>query len=105
MRQCAMRARPKRRGRPGDVGARSAIADRILARDFDAPEPNRKLLADFIFIRTAESGLHVADGWSMKAERRATLVMDALMMAARRRRRSKPGYLSPMAFGEPAMQA
>lgn len=60
MRLNAMRARPKRRGRPKDDGERSVIADNILARDFDAPGPNRKWLADFTCIWTAEGWLHVA---------------------------------------------
>ena len=60
MRLNAMRARPKRRGRPRDDGERSVIADNILARDFDALGPNRKWLADFTYIWTAEGWLHVA---------------------------------------------
>jgi putative transposase len=46
MRQNAMRARPKRRGKPKDDGERSVIADNILDRDLDADRPNRKWLAD-----------------------------------------------------------
>lgn len=41
MRQNAMRARPKRRGKPKDDGERSVIADNILDRDFQADRPNR----------------------------------------------------------------
>ena len=47
MRKNAMRARPKRRGKPKDDGERSIIADNILDRDFDADRPNQKWLADF----------------------------------------------------------
>ena len=50
----ALRARPKRRGKPKDDGERSVIADNILDRDF-------------------------------QADRDASLVMDALMMAVWRR--------------------
>lgn len=39
MRQNAMRARPKRRGKPKDDGERSFIADNILDRDFQADRP------------------------------------------------------------------
>ncbi|MFV1876213.1 IS3 family transposase [Nioella sp.] len=95
MRQNALKARPKRRGKPVDDGERSVIADTILDRDFEADRPNQKWLADFTYIWTAQGWLYVAIvldlfsrrvvGWSMKAERDATLVMDALMMAVWRR--------------------
>jgi hypothetical protein len=89
MRLNAMRARPKRRGNPKDDGERSVIADNILDRDFAADRPNQKWLADFTYIWTAEGWIYVAVvldlfsrrvvGWSMKAERDASLVMDALI--------------------------
>ncbi|OWJ80885.1 IS3 family transposase [Haematobacter massiliensis] len=95
MRSNALRARPKRRGKPKDDGERSVIADNILNRDFQAERPNQKWLADFTYIWTAEGWLYVAAvldlysrrvvGWSMKADRDASLVMDALMMAVWRR--------------------
>jgi putative transposase len=95
MRLNALRARPKRRGKPKDDGDRSVIADNILDRDFQAERPNCKWLADFTYIWTAEGWLHVAVvldlfsrrvvGWSMKPDRDASLVMDALMMAVWRR--------------------
>lgn len=91
MRRNALKAPPKRRGKPVDDGERSVIADNILDRDFEADRPNQKWLADFIYIWTAQGWLYVVVvldlffcrvvGWSMKAERDATLVMDALMMA------------------------
>jgi putative transposase len=66
-----------------------------LDRDFQAERPNQKWLADFTCIWTAEGWLYVAAvldlysrrvvGWSMKADRDASLVMDALMMAVWRR--------------------
>jgi len=71
------------------------IADNILDRDFRTEAPNQKWLADFSYIWTAEGWLYVAVvldlfsrrvvGWSMNADRDATLVMDALMMAVWRR--------------------
>ena len=95
MRINALRARPRRRGKPKDDGERSVIADNILDRDFQADRPNQKWLADFTYIWTAEGWLYVAVvldlfsrrvvGWSMKGERDASLVMDALMMAVWRR--------------------
>lgn len=85
----------ERRGEPTDDGERSMIADNILDRDFAADRPNQKWLADFTYIWTAEGWLYVAVvldlfsrcavGWSMKADRDASLVMDALMMAVWRR--------------------
>ena len=56
----ALRARPKRRGKPKDAGERSVIADNILDRDFQADQPNQKWLADFTYIWTAEGWLYVA---------------------------------------------
>ena len=95
MRLYALRARPRRRGKPKDNGERSIIAGNILNRDFQADRPNQKWLADFTYIWTAEGWLYVAVvldlfsrcavGWSMKADRDASLVMDALMMAIWRR--------------------
>jgi len=94
MRINALRALPKRRGKPKDDGERSVIADNILNRDFRAARPNQKWLADFTYIWTAEGWLYAAVldlfsrrvvGCSMKAERDATLVIDALMMAVWRR--------------------
>lgn len=60
MRQNALRARPKRRGKPQDEGERSVIADNILNRDFEAERPNQKWLADFTYIWTAQGWLYVA---------------------------------------------
>ncbi|MBP1804185.1 transposase InsO family protein [Rubellimicrobium aerolatum] len=80
---------------PKDDDARSVIADNLLERDFQAERPNQKWLADFTYIWTAETWHYVAvvldlfprriAGCSMKAERDAQLVMDALMMAIWRR--------------------
>jgi putative transposase len=95
MRENGYRARPQRRAKPKDEGERAVIADNILDRDFAATRPNQKWLADFTYIWTAEGWLYVAVvldlfsrrivGWSMKTERDAALVMDALMMAIWRR--------------------
>jgi putative transposase len=97
MRAQALRARPRRRRLPRDVGGRSAgaFAPNLLARDFAAPAPNRKWVADFTYLWTAEGWLFVAAvldlfsrrvvGWSMKANMEAQLVTDALIMAIWRR--------------------
>ncbi len=91
MRINALRARPRRRGKPKDDGERSVIASNMLDREFQVDRPNQSWLADFTSIWTAEGWLSVAVvldlfsrrvvDWSMKAERDASFVVDALMMA------------------------
>ena len=96
MRQNALKARPKRRGKPkGRWRTLDDCRRDILDRNFQADRPNQKSLADFTSVRAAEGWLHVAVvpdlfsrravGWSMKAERDASRVMDALMLAVWRR--------------------
>jgi putative transposase len=97
MRQQALRARPRRRRVPSDTGTRStnAVAPNVLNRTFDASSANRKWVADFTYIWTAEGWLYVAAvvdlfsrrvvGWSMSATMTAQLVTDALVMALWRR--------------------
>jgi putative transposase len=98
MRQQALRARPRRRGLPADTGERKGdAAANVLDRQFTAPAPNQKWVADFTYIWTAEGWLYVAVvldlfsrravGWSMQATMTAPLVTDALMMAIWRRGR------------------
>jgi len=103
MRIQALRARPKRRRLPSDTGERSleAIPPNTLDRQFEAPSPNRKWVADFTYIWTAEGWLYAAVvidlfsrrvvGWSMSATMTAQLVTDALIMAIWRR--GKPDAL------------
>lgn len=101
MQRQALRARPRRRGLPKDVGQRSVIADNVLDRQFTADAPNCKWVADFTYIWTAEGWLYVAVvldlysrrvvGWSMQSSMTSQLVADALMMAVWRR--GKPASL------------
>jgi putative transposase len=103
MRQQALRARPRRRRLPSDSGERQAgaVAPNVLERSFNAPAPNRRWIADFTYIWTAEGWLYVAAvidlfsrrviGWSMSATMTAELVTDALVMAIWRR--GKPDAL------------
>jgi putative transposase len=75
------------------------LAANVLDRQFEAPAPNRKWVADFTYIWTAEGWLYVAVvldlfsrrvvGWSMSAAMTAELVTDALMMAVWRRGRPR----------------
>jgi putative transposase len=92
-----LRARPRRRRLPPDLGERqaTAVAPNMLDRSFQAPAPNRGWIADFTYIWTAEGWLYVAAvldlfsrrvvGWSMSASMTAQLVTDALTMAIWRR--------------------
>lgn len=101
MRRNALRARPRRRRLPADAGERPAteLAANVLDRQFEAPAPNRKWVADFTYIWTAEGWLYVAVvldlfsrrvvGWSMSATMTAELVINALMMAVWRRGRPR----------------
>jgi hypothetical protein len=69
----------RRRRLPSDLGERqaAAVAPNVLDRSFEAPAPNRKWIADFTYIWTAEGWLYVAAvidlfsrrvvGWSMSA--------------------------------------
>jgi putative transposase len=101
MRLNGLKARPRRRRLPADAGER-AVADlpaNLLDRQFDAPAPNRKWVADFTYIWTGEGWLYVAVvldlfsrrvvGWSMSAAMTAELVTGALVMAIWRRGRPK----------------
>ena len=62
MRLQALRARPRRRRLPPDLGERqaAAVAPNVLDRTFEAPAPNRKWIADFTYVWTAEGWLYVA---------------------------------------------
>ena len=101
MKANALKARPRRRYLPPDMGERmvNAIAPNVLDRQFHAASPNSKWIADFTYIWTAEGWLYVsvvidlfsrrAVGWSMSAAMTAQLVTDALLMAIWRRGRPK----------------
>jgi putative transposase len=97
MRQAALRARPRRRRMPSDTAVRStnAVAPNVLNRTFEAASANRKWVADFTYLWTAEGWRYVAAvmdlfsrrvvGWSMSATMTTQLVTDALVMAIWRR--------------------
>src|SRR6202790_5839452 len=79
MRLQALRARPRRRRLPPDLGERqgAAVAPNVLDRSFEDPAPNRKWIADFSYVWMSEGWLYVAAvvdlfsrrvvGWSMNA--------------------------------------
>jgi putative transposase len=54
MRGAALRARPRRRAVPSDVGVRAMIAPNVVDRQFTATAPNQKWVADFTYIWTSE---------------------------------------------------
>ena len=76
-----------------------AIAANLLDRQFDAEAPNKRWVADFTYIWTAEGWLYLAVvldlfsrrivGWSMSGTMTAELVTDALVMALWRRGKPK----------------
>src|SRR5260370_42677106 len=77
MRQQALKARPRRRRLPPDLGERqvAAVAPNGLDRSFETPAPHRKLIAAFTYVWTVEGWLYVPAavnlcsrrvvGWSM----------------------------------------
>jgi len=99
----ALKARPRRRRLPPDLGERqvAAVAANVLDRTFAARSANSKWIVDFTYVWTAQGWLYVAAvidlfsrrvvGWSMSAAMTAQLVTDALVMAIWRR--GKPDAL------------
>jgi putative transposase len=97
MRREQLVARRRRRRMPFDIGPRleHSIAPNVLERQFAAAAPNRKWVADFTYLWTAEGWLYVAAvmdlfsrrivGWSMSSQMTAQLVTDAMLMAIWRR--------------------
>jgi transposase InsO family protein len=64
-------ARPRRRRLPSDVGLRepAAVAPNVLDRSFEACAPNRKWIADFTYVWTAE-------GWRTLSPTRRTITRE-----------------------------
>jgi transposase InsO family protein len=93
MRQAKIRAKTRRRyvPRTTDSRHRKPVANNLLARDFEAPAPNQKWLADITYIPTDEGWLFLAGvldcfsrkivGWAMCDGMPSDLVSDALKMA------------------------
>src|SRR5437899_2503947 len=82
-------------GGHGATRSTTAIAPNVLNRTFAAASANRKWVADFTYLWTAEGWLYVAAvvdlfsrrvvGWSMSATMTSQLVTDTLVMAIWRR--------------------
>ena len=112
MRQAALR--PRRQKMPLDTGVRStnAVAPNVLDRTFTATSANRKGVAAFTYLWTAEGWLYVAAvvdlfsrrvvGWSIHATMTTQLVTDALVMAIWRRGNLRPCCITPI--GKPVHQ-
>jgi putative transposase len=92
--QGARRGRKIRTTVPGKDGQR---AGDLLGRDFTAPAPNRRWVADFTYVAAWCGIVYVAFvvdlysraivGWAAATHKRAKLVLDALQMALWRRDR------------------
>jgi putative transposase len=82
------------------VGAKpSELAPNVLQRQFDVSKPNKAWVTDITYIRTWEGWLYLAvvmdlfsrkiDGWAVSPNIRKELILDAVLMAVRRRRPRK----------------
>ena len=67
----------------------------MLDRQFEAPAPNRKWVADFTYIWTAEGWLYVAVVLDLFSRRVVGWSMSAAMTAEARHRRADDGGLAP----------
>jgi putative transposase len=80
-------------------GRAAASVDDLVRRQFHAPAPNRLWVADITYVPTREGFLFLAAvidafsrrcvGWSMRADLKADLVLDALGMALTQRHPEK----------------
>jgi transposase InsO family protein len=97
MRAGGVRAKQKRKFKATTDSRHShSVAPNLLARDFEAPAPNQKWVADITYIPTREGWLYLAAildlysrmivGWSMAERMNRRLALDALDMAVGRRR-------------------
>ncbi len=102
MREQALRARPRRRGLPRGRGQRSAIAQNVLDRQFQADGPNQKWVADFTYVWTLAGFIYVSFvtdvysrrilGWRVSASKTTPLVTSALEQALFTRRRGNAAF-------------
>jgi putative transposase len=100
MRQSGLRARFGYRKPRFCAGKPAWVAPNQLAQEFTAAKPDQVWVTDITYIRTYEGFLYLAVvidlfsrmvvGWSMKASMERELVLDALLMAVRRRRPAQP---------------
>jgi putative transposase len=96
MRQNGLRALHGYRTRRISVGKPSVLIPNVLKRQFTVTRPNRVWVTDITYIRTWQGWLYLAVvmdlysrrivGWATRATIHRELVLDAVLMAVRRRR-------------------
>jgi putative transposase len=96
MRVNGIRARHGYRTRQQSSSKPATLIPNVLQREFNVTKPNRAWVTDITYIRTWQGWLYLAVvmdlfsrkiiGWSMKATIGRELVIDAVLMAVRRRR-------------------
>jgi transposase InsO family protein len=97
MKRLNLQAKTRRRYLPRTTDSTHVqpVAVNVLDRDFTAPAPDRKWVADITYVATGEGWLYVAAvldcfsrkivGWSMAEHMETDLVSDALKMALQHR--------------------
>lgn len=98
MKALNLQAKSKKRFKPSskqDIALADKIANNILNREFAATAVNQKYVADITYIPTTTGWLYLAVvidvfsraviGWSMQATMTQQLVIDAFLMAVKRR--------------------
>jgi putative transposase len=96
MRENALRALHGYRMRRWSVGTPSVLIPNLLPRQFTVTRPNKAWVTDISDIRTWQGGLYLAGvmdlcsrkivGWAVGPTIHCELVLDAVLMAVRRRR-------------------
>jgi putative transposase len=96
MRENNLRALHGYRMRRWSVGKPSVLIPNLLKREFTVTRPNKAWVTDITYIRTWQGWLYLAVvmdlfsrkivGWSAQPTIRRELVLDAVLMAARRRK-------------------
>lgn len=96
MRQNGLRALHGYRTRRVSVSKPSVLIPNVLKRQFTVTKPNRAWVTDITYIRTWQGWLYLAVvmdlysrrivGWATRATIHRELVLDAVLMAVRRRR-------------------
>jgi putative transposase len=97
MRKAGLKAQIGYKRRPGKSGSKPSVAvANQLNQNFDVPHPDQAWVTDITYIRTHEGWLYLAVvidlysrrvvGWSMNARMQTDLVLNALLMAAWRRK-------------------
>lgn len=96
MRQAHLRARHGYRVRRSAAGRPSVLIPNLLKRQFTATRPNAAWVTDITYIRTWQGWLYLAVvmdlfsrlivGWAAQPTIRGELVLNAVLMAVRRRR-------------------